>query len=85
MARLDPYWQLDLRVDKNFYFPKWTLGLYVDLQNVTFNKIRQPDAYLVSGDVINPDDMPEQQRYELELLELYSGTIIPALGISVAF
>lgn len=83
--RLDPYCQLDLRVDKNFYFKKWTLGLYVDLQNVTFSKIRQPDAWLSTGNVINPEDLPADQRYALEVLELYSGTIIPALGVTVEF
>lgn len=84
-SRLDPYWQLDLRVDKNFYFRKWTLGLYLDLQNVTFSKIRQPDAYLSTGVVVNPDALPPDQRYALEVLELYSGTIVPAIGVTVEF
>ena len=83
--RLDPYYQIDLRVDKNFYFRRWTLGLYLDLQNVTFSKIRQPDAYLSTGEIINPDALPSEQRYALEVLELYSGTIVPAVGISVEF
>lgn len=83
--RLDPYWQLDIRVDKNFYFDKWTLGLYVDLQNVTFSKIRQPDAYLNTGTISDPDVPVSEQRYELELLELYSGTIVPAIGVTVEF
>ena len=84
-SRLSPYWQLDLRVDRNFYFPKWTLGFYLDLQNVTFSKIRQPDAYLSTGEIINPDSLPDEQRYALEVLELYSGTIVPAIGITVEF
>lgn len=84
-SRLDPYWQLDLRLDKNFYFPKWTLGLYLDLQNVAFSKIRQPDAYLSSGEIVNPEALPADQRYVLEVLELYSGTIVPAIGITAEF
>lgn len=83
--RLEPYCQVDLRVDKNFYFRKWTLGLYIDLQNVTFSKIRQPDAYLSTGEVINPEELPAEQRYALETLELYSGTIVPAIGITIEF
>jgi hypothetical protein len=59
--------------------------LYVDLQNVTFSKIRQPDVYLNTGTVINPDVPVSGQRYELELLELYSGTIVPAIGVTVEF
>ncbi len=84
-SRLDPYYQIDLRVDKNFYFRKWTLGLYVDLQNVTFSKIRQPDAYLSTGEIVNPEALPMEQRYALETLELYSGTIVPAIGVTVEF
>ena len=84
-SRLDPYYQIDLRVDKDFYFKKWTLGLYVDLQNVTFSKIRQPDAYLSTGEIVNPEDLPADQRYALEILELWSGTIVPAIGVTVEF
>ncbi len=84
-GRLDPYYQIDLRVDKSFYFRKWTLGLYVDLQNVTFSKIRQPDAYLSTGEIVNPDSLPLEQRYALETLELWSGTIVPAIGVTVEF
>ena len=83
--RLEPYFQLDLRVDKNFYFKKWTLGLYLDLQNVTFSKIRQPDAYLSTGEIVNPEDLPVDQRYALETLELWSGTIVPAIGVTAEF
>ena len=72
-------------MDKNFYFKKWTLGLYVDLQNVTFSKIRQPDAYLSTGEIVNPEDLPADQRYALETLELWSGTIVPAIGVTVEF
>lgn len=83
--RLDPYFQVDLRVDKDFYFKKWALGIYIDLQNVTFSKIRQPDAYLSTGEVMNPQDLPVEQRYVLETLELWSGTIVPALGVTASF
>ena len=83
--RLEPFCQIDLRVDKNFYFKRWTLGLYLDLQNVTFSKIRQPDAYLSTGEVINPDALSYEQRYAMETLELWSGTIIPAIGVTVEF
>ncbi|HEY8210860.1 MAG TPA: energy transducer TonB, partial [Myxococcaceae bacterium] len=33
-AREPPFHQLDLRVDKGFVFDLWTLGLYLDVQNV---------------------------------------------------
>ena len=61
------------------------LGLYLDLQNVTFSKIRQPDAYLSTGEIVNPEDLPVDQRYALETLELWSGTIVPAIGVTAEF
>lgn len=85
MARIGPYYQIDLRIDKDFYFRKWTLGLYVDLQNVTFSRIKQPDTYLNTGMIVNPGSPLSEQRYELEPLELYSGTIVPSIGITVEF
>ena len=45
----------------------------------------QPDAYLSTGEIVNPESLPPDQRYALEILELYSGTIVPALGVTVEF
>lgn len=83
--RTDAYAQLDMRVDKSFYFRKWTLSVYVDLENVTFSRIRQPDALLSTGNVLNPAEDYIYQKYQMELLELWSGTLVPAIGINVEF
>ena len=34
-GRLDPFFSLDLRVDKEYTFRNWKLGTYLDVQNVT--------------------------------------------------
>ena len=83
--RLEPYMQLDIRVDKEFYFKKWTLSLYVDLENVTFSKIRQPDALLSTGIIEDTSLDGIYQKYRMELLELWSGTLVPAVGVCVEF
>lgn len=83
--RLAPYYQIDLRVDKNFYFTEWAIGLYVDMQNITFSKISQPLTYLSTDVIINPEASLPEQKYGLETLELKSGTIIPAIGVTVEF
>lgn len=84
-ARVGPYYQIDLRIGEDFYFRKWTLGLYIDLQNVTFSKVRQPDTYLSTGVIVNPESPSSGQRYELETLELFSETMVPSIGITVEF
>lgn len=37
-ARLPPFFSLDLRVDKEWEFEKWGLGIYLDIQNATYAK-----------------------------------------------
>ena len=36
--RLPPFWSVDLRVDKDYVFKKWTLTAYLDLQNAFYAK-----------------------------------------------
>ena len=84
-CRLYPYAQLDIRIDKALYFNKWTLSIYIDMENVTFSKIRQQDAYLSSGEIMNPEAELNLQRYRMEELKLWSGTIVPTLGVTFEF
>jgi len=37
-GRLPPFFSLDLRIDKDYVFKKWTLTTYLDLQNATYAK-----------------------------------------------
>jgi len=89
--RLKSFNQLDVRVDKEFYFSKWTLNLYMDIQNALNYKADQPDyLYQVEDDngnpvIVNPTDPYEEQLYELKLVQPETGTIIPTVGIIVEF
>ncbi|MBK7860678.1 MAG: TonB family protein [Archangiaceae bacterium] len=61
-ARQPTFHQLDLRLDKNFVFDRWTLGLYLDVQNVynqrniegTITDYRARQEYTVPGIPILP-------------------------------
>lgn len=83
--RLPAYAQLDLRVDKEFFFKRWRLGLYVDLQNVTVSKIHQQDVYMSTGRILNPDAPIEQQRYEMKRIKQVSGSLLPTIGLTAEF
>lgn len=85
MERLSPYAQLDIRIDKFFYFEKWTMSMYLDMENVTFSRIRQPDALLSTGKVLIPEEEEALERYEMKVLELWSGTLVPTIGITAEF
>ena len=84
-GRLDAFAQLDVRVDKVFYFRKRMLGIYVDLQNVTFSKLRQPDVLMSTGVIENPSAPPSEQRYKMKYIRQASGTLVPTLGVTVEF
>lgn len=84
-GRLNAYAQLDLRVDKVFYFRGCMLGIYVDLQNVTVSKLRQPDVLISTGVIENPSAAPSEQRYKMKSIRQASGTLLPTLGVTVEF
>lgn len=83
--RTKAYAQLDVRVDKSFFFRKWTLGLYLDLQNVTVSRFSQADALVSTGRILNPEAPVPEQRYEMKNIPLTGGTILPTLGVTVIF
>lgn len=83
--RLRAFAQLDLRIDKTFYFRRCMLGIYIDLQNVTVSKLRQPDVLMSTGTVENPSAPLSEQRYVMKHIRQESGTLLPTLGITVEF
>ncbi len=86
--RLNSFNQLDIRVDKGFYFNKWSLMFYLDVQNVLNFQAQQPDLLVNTqedGSVIKYVDDQGQERYQLRTIENFAGTILPAVGIMVEF
>lgn len=43
--RLPPFFSLDIRIDKDYVFKKWTLTTYLDLQNATYSKNVENQGY----------------------------------------
>lgn len=84
--RFEPFHQLDLRIDKNFYFNRWSLMLYLDVQNA-YNFQNKSQDYVVrekneDGSFKTTDD---GSRYILNRIPNKSGTILPTVGIMVKF
>lgn len=85
--RLDPFYQIDVRVDKEFFFERWSLNLYLDIQNLTNFQSKGPDVILPEYDsqgnpVIDPND---PLRYQMKTVSNTSGTILPSIGVIVEF
>lgn len=61
------------------------LGFYVDIQNITGSKLRQPDVLMSTGIVENPTAPVSEQRYRMKYIPQSSGSLVPTLGITVEF
>lgn len=85
--RLPSSHQLDMRIDKEFYYKKWLLNLYADVQNVYNFKSKNTPIYTnkdANGEVMN-DPKDPQNRQQIRILDTYSGNILPTIGLIVKF
>lgn len=81
--RLPAFHQLDARLDKKWFFTKFNLNLYLDVQNVYAFKATLPSYLDVERDENgNPlTDPVNPGSYKTYLLENTTGTVLPSVGI----
>ncbi|MDF3078811.1 MAG: TonB-dependent receptor [Sphingobacteriaceae bacterium] len=84
---LGDFYQLDMRVDKKYPFRKFSLNLYFDVQNITYNKYQMQSSLVLDRDASGqPQDDPfDATRYKTKLLNDESGNVLPTLGIIFEF
>jgi len=80
-------YQVDFRIDKKYFFNKWSLNLYIDIENITNAVVElEPFIDVVRDDndqpVVNPED---ESRYLLTTIPNQSGTLLPSIGVVVEF
>jgi hypothetical protein len=85
--RLSAFQQLDLRIDKAYYFKNWSMMFYLDIQNVYNFQSDQPPTLIQKTDdngmpLTDPND---SSRYLLKTIASASGTILPTIGIMIEF
>lgn len=83
--RLDPFHQLDVRIDKKWFFDHWNLDVYVDVQNV-YNHKTELQPYIIAATDENGNilvDPMDPTRYQVTDLENVSGTVLPSIGIII--
>jgi hypothetical protein len=84
--RVAPFNQLDIRVDKRYYFAKWSLMLYLDIQNLyNFQSEEQDIIVRRTDDDGNPIIVDNGTRYVLEAIPSTTGTVLPTVGIMIEF
>ncbi len=83
--RLPSYYQFDVRVDKNYYFKNWSMGFYLDVQNLFNATYTSAPIPVSTGEIANPTDPADEQRYTMKYIDSVSGTILPTIGIFFEF
>ena len=85
--RNSTFHSLDIRIDKKWFFKKWALNAYVDIQNIYNFKantrhyldiLRDSDGNLIE----DPDDASKYYTYEIDY---EAGTILPSIGLMIEF
>ncbi len=73
--------QLDIRIDKTYYFKGWMLGFYFDIQNATNSKNKQAPVLNSTG-ITDPSD---NSRYLMKTIDIENGSMVPSIGIMMQF
>ena len=86
--------EVDVRVDKKWFFRKWNLEFYLDLKNIFAQGVDvnvlvldlplDPDGKPIgNGEIINPNAPLNEQRYKTKILSDEGGTLLPTIGVVV--
>jgi hypothetical protein len=93
-GRTDVINGLDFRIDKRWFFQRWSLNVYFDVQNALANAVGLPQLILdrpldennspIGGPIIvNPQAPEAEQRYLLKEITNATGTRIPSIGVMI--
>ena len=78
---------LDVRIDKRWFFKKWSLNAYLDIQNIyNYESVGKPFLDVVrdeNGDPVTDPNNPDS--YLPREFENTAGTILPSIGIMIDF
>ena len=78
--------QLDIRVDKKWFFEKWSLDVFLEIQNATGAAVPQPTFVDVVRDESNGVPIPSLTNpgfYDQRELDPSTGSVLPALGLII--
>lgn len=85
--RYNNYHQLDVRVDKTWYWEHFSLNFYIDIQNIYGSESTQ-QSYLIPTVDNNGNriiDANDSSKYVLEEIDNSSGTVLPRFGVIIDF
>ncbi len=85
--RLNAAHGLDVRIDKRYFFKKWSLNIYFDVQNI-YNFQAEQQPYLNVRKDSNGNFKTNSLNpllYDTFLTPDYTGTVLPSIGLMIEF
>jgi len=84
--RLNNVHGVDLRLDKKWYFNKWSLNAYIDVENLYNFKIQLPSEVGIDPEIGNQVyTAQDSNQYSLYEIINESGTVLPSIGLLIEF
>lgn len=84
--RNNAFSQLDMRIDKKWFFENWSLDVFMDIQNLFSQVPDSPPALDVVRDPLSGVPVPnpnDPSRYQPRYINADAGTVVPAIGLIV--
>lgn len=80
-------YQIDLRIDKKYFFDTWSLNVYLDVENVTNAVVQlRPNIDVVRDADGNPVQNPNNpNQYLIEDIQNTTGILLPSIGVVIEF
>ena len=85
--RINAFHQLDIRIDKKWFFEKWNINAFLDIQNI-YNQVTplQPILTVQTDENGMPMEDPNQPgSYAGRFLDASNGSVLPAIGLILEF
>jgi hypothetical protein len=84
-GRIKPFHQLDLRIDKKYFFSKWSVDVYFDIQNAYGYVTRFEDNIDVVKDMNKQpiEDPGNPGFYQPKFIQNTYGTVLPTIGLII--
>jgi hypothetical protein len=83
--RISPFHQLDVRIDKKYFFKKWSLNIYFDVQNLyNYQTEFQDNIDVIKDTNGNPiPDVGNPGFYTHKFIPSTSGQVLPTVGVII--
>jgi len=83
--RLPAYHFMGFRIDKKYFFRKWSLNIYLDIQNVYRNVLALPPYLTVRRDAsgVPLTDPANPDSYQTYFIDNSAGVVLSSIGIMV--